>query len=438
MKVVVLAIQSQRVNDKRPEGQYRMQADSNLRVNADRLWDSLMEMAKIGATPKGGVNRLTLTDLDREARDLFAKWGVQAGCELSVDQMGTMFLRRSGMDNSLPPVMIGSHLDSQPTGGKFDGALGVMAALEIVRTLNDLDIKTRHPIEIVNFTNEEGSRFAPAMVASGVFAGVFDLDWAYGREDETGAKLGDELQRIGYRGAAAVGGRPVYAFLEVHIEQGPILEEGGYDIGVVTLANGQQWYEINIEGVESHAGPTPMARRKDALLGAAGIIEAVNDIGHAHQPGGCATCGLIQASPNSRNVIPGHVFLTVDFRHPDAQELAKMDEELRVRIADIAAKRQVTVDIEQIFKFEPLAFDEKCVAAIRGATERLGFKHVDVTSGAGHDAVHMGLKVPAGMVFTPCIGGISHNEAEDMTKEWAEAGGSVLLHAALELAEVQS
>ncbi len=415
-----------------------MQADSNLRVNGDRLWDSLIEMAKIGATPKGGVKRLTLTDLDRESRDLFARWGAEAGCELTVDQMGTMFLRRAGTDDSLPPVMIGSHLDSQPTGGKFDGALGVMAALEIVRTLNDLEIKTRHPIEIVNFTNEEGSRFAPAMVASGVFAGVFDLDWAYEREDEAGAKLGDELARIGYKGEAAVGGRPVHAFLEAHIEQGPILEEGGYDIGIVTLANGQRWYEVNIEGVESHAGPTPMARRKDALLGAAGIIEAVNDIGHAHQPGGCATCGFIQASPNSRNVIPGHVFLTVDFRHPDAGELAKMDAELRARIDEIAAKRQVTAEVEQIFEFEPLKFDQKCVSAIRGAAERLGFKHMDVTSGAGHDAVHMGLKVPAGMVFTPCIGGISHNEAEDMTKEWAEAGGSVLLHAALELAEVVS
>ncbi len=413
-----------------------MQADSNLRVNGDRLWDSLMDMAKIGATAKGGVKRLTLTDLDRESRDLFAKWGAEAGCTLAVDQMGTMFLRRAGADDSLPPVMIGSHLDSQPTGGKFDGALGVMAALEIVRTLNELGIKTKHPIEIVNFTNEEGSRFAPAMVASGVFAGVFDLDWAYGREDVTGAKLGDELARIGYKGDQPVGGRPVHAFLEVHIEQGPILEEGGYDIGVVTLANGQRWYKINIDGVESHAGPTPMVRRKDALLGAAGIIEAVNDIGHAHQPGGCATCGYIQSEPNSRNVIPGHVFLTVDFRHPDADELAKMDEELRARVAEIAGKRQVAAEIEQIFEFEPLAFDENCVSAIRGAAERLGLKHLDVTSGAGHDAVHMGLKVPAGMVFTPCIDGISHNEAEDMTKDWAEAGGSVLLHAALELAEV--
>jgi N-carbamoyl-L-amino-acid hydrolase len=413
-----------------------MQADSNLRVNGDRLWDSLMEMAKIGATAKGGVKRLTLTDLDRESRDLFAKWGAEAGCTLTVDQMGTMFLRRPGTDDTLAPVMIGSHLDSQPTGGKFDGALGVMAGLEVVRTLKDLDIKTKHPIEIVNFTNEEGSRFAPAMVASGVTAGVFDLEWAYSRQDETGVTLGDELERIGYKGEADVSGRPFHAFLEVHIEQGPYLEEDGIDIGVVTLANGQTWYEITVEGFESHAGPTPMTRRRDALLGAAGIIEKVNAIGMAHQPGGCATVGMIEASPNSRNVIPGKVFLTVDFRHPDPAELAAMAAELEVAVPDICAGRKVTASLEKIFDFAPLHFDARCVAAVRGAAEKLGYSHKDMTSGAGHDAVHMGMVGPAAMIFTPCVDGISHNEAEDMTKEWAEAGGSVLLHAALELAEV--
>ena len=413
-----------------------MRVDSNLKVNGERLWDSLMEMAKIGATPKGGVRRLTLTDLDRESRELFKGWGEAAGCTLSVDRMGTMFLRRAGTDDSLPPVMIGSHLDTQPTGGKFDGALGVMAGLEILRTLNDLGLRTKHPIEVVNFTNEEGSRFAPAMVASGVFAGVFDLDYAYAREDNDGLKLGDELQRIGYAGDDEVGGRPVHAFLEAHIEQGPILEEGGHDIGIVTHANGQRWYEIDITGVESHAGPTPMDRRKDALLAAAGIIEAVNEIGHAHQPGGCATCGVIESQPNSRNVIPGHVFLTVDFRHPDAAVLEKMDAALKSVVDEIAARRGVTTELRQIFEFAPLAFDAQCVGAIRAAADRLGFSHIDITSAAGHDAVHMGLKVPAAMVFTPCIGGISHNEAEDMTPEWAAAGTSVLLHAALELAEI--
>ena len=415
-----------------------MQADSNLKVDGDRLWDSLMEMAKIGATPKGGVNRLTLTDLDRESRDLFAKWGADAGCTLSVDRMGSMFLRRPGTDDTLPPVMIGSHLDTQPTGGKFDGALGVLAALEIVRTLQDLDIKTKHPIEIVNFTNEEGSRFAPAMVASGVTAGLFDLEFGLSREDQDGKKLGDELQRIGYAGDAPVSGRPFHAFLEAHIEQGPFLEEDEIDIGVVTRANGQKWYEIVVEGFESHAGPTPMTRRRDALLGAAGIIEKVNEIGMAHQPGGCATVGMIQSEPNSRNVIPGRVFLTIDFRHPDQAALDSMDAALREAVPQICAKRDVTGNIAQIFDTAPLDFDAKCVAAVRGAAQKLGYTHRDVTSAAGHDAVHMGMVGPAAMVFTPCVDGISHNEAEDMTKEWAEAGGSVLLHAALELAEVVS
>lgn len=413
-----------------------MQADSNLKVNGDRLWDSLMEMAKIGATPKGGVKRLTLTDLDRESRDLFAEWAKDAGCTMSVDRMGSMFLRRAGSDDTLPPVMIGSHLDTQPTGGKFDGALGVLAALEVVRTLKDLDIKTRHPIEIVNFTNEEGSRFAPAMVASGVFAGILDIDFAYARTDEDGKTLGEELERIGYAGEAPVGGRPFHAFLEVHIEQGPFLEEDGIDIGVVTLANGQKWFEITVEGFESHAGPTPMTRRRDALLGAAGIIEAVNDIGMAHQPGGCATVGMIQSEPNSRNVIPGKVFLTVDFRHPDPDQLTSMAEELQKRVPAICERRQVTATMEEIFDFAPLHFDERCIKAIRNAAEKLGYSHRDVTSGAGHDAVHLGMAGPAGMIFTPCVDGISHNEAEDMTKEWAESGGSVLLHAALELAEI--
>lgn len=415
-----------------------MQADSNLKVDGDRLWDSLMEMAKIGATPKGGVNRLTLTNLDRESRDLFAKWGADAGCTLSVDRMGSMFLRRPGTDDTLPPVMIGSHLDTQPTGGKFDGALGVLAALEIVRTLQDLDIKTKHPIEIVNFTNEEGSRFAPAMVASGVTAGLFDLEFGLSREDQDGNKLGDELQRIGYAGDAPVSGRPFHAFLEAHIEQGPFLEEDEMDIGVVTRANGQKWYEIVVEGFESHAGPTPMTRRRDALLGAAGIIEKVNEIGMTHQPGGCATVGMIQSEPNSRNVIPGRVFLTIDFRHPDQAALASMDAALREAVPQICAKRNVTGSITQIFDTAPLDFDAKCVAAVRGAAQKLGYTHRDVTSAAGHDAVHMGMVGPAAMVFTPCVDGISHNEAEDMTKEWAEAGGSVLLHAALELAEVVS
>lgn len=413
-----------------------MQPDSNMTIDGDRLWSSLMEMARIGATPKGGVKRLTLTDLDLESRDLFKSWCTAAGLTIKVDKMGTMFARREGADPVLPPVMLGSHLDTQPTGGKFDGALGVLSALEVVRTLNDLGIKTRHPIEIVNFTNEEGSRFAPAMLASGVFAGAFDLDYAYARADVDGKTFGDELKRIGYVGPEEVGGRPVHAFFEVHIEQGPILEEEGTDIGVVTHANGQYWYEIVIEGVESHAGPTPMARRKDALVGAAGVIQAVNDIGFRFQPTACATVGMIESYPNSRNVIPGRVFLTVDFRHADQGKLDEMEDALKEAVAEIAKAKSLTYSLEQIFAFPVTAFDEDCVSAVRGAAEKLGFSHRDITSGAGHDAVYMAQVAPTAMVFTPCIDGISHNEAEDMTQAWAAAGGSVLLHAVLERAGI--
>lgn len=408
----------------------------NLRINSERLWESLMEMAQIGATPKGGVNRLTLTDLDRESRTLFQKWCEKAGMTVTVDRMGTMFARRKGADDSLPPVMIGSHLDSQPTGGKFDGALGVLAALELVRTLNDLSITTRHPVEIVNWTNEEGSRFAPAMVASGVFAGAFDLDYGLGRTDVEGKTLGEELKRIGFAGDRPVGGRPVHAFLELHIEQGPILEEEGIDIGVVTHANGQRWYEVTITGVESHAGPTPMARRKDALVGAARVIELVNKVGFDHDPAACATCGMIEVSPNSRNVIPGRVFLTIDLRHPNEEKLASMDAALQAGVKAIAEKSGVTMDLVPIWKSPVTEFNATCVTAVRDAAKALGFSHRDITSGAGHDAVYMARVAPTAMIFTPCVDGISHNEAEDMTPAWAAAGTNVLLHAALSRAGI--
>ena len=413
-----------------------MAIDTNIRINGPRLWSSLMEMAEIGATPKGGVNRLTLTDLDRQSRDLFADWCRAAGCSITIDRMGSMFARRKGVDDSLPPVMVGSHLDTQPTGGKFDGALGVMAALEVVRSLNDLDIRTRHPIEICMWTNEEGSRYAPAMVGSGVFAGVVPLEVALAMKDVDGKVFGDELVRIGYAGSAPVGGRPVHALFELHIEQGPILEEAGIDIGIVTAANGQKWYEITLEGVESHAGPTPMNRRKDALLGAARIIELVNQIGHAFDPGACATCGMIQSYPNSRNVIPGRVFLTVDFRHPEAARLDAMDTALREGIDEIVKRTGLTYDMKMVADFPPLPFDASCVGAVRDAASRLGYSAREITSGAGHDAVYMARVCPAAMVFTPCIDGISHNEAENMTPDWATAGCNVLVHAVLEKAGV--
>src|SRR5437870_5882468 len=319
----------------------------NLQVNGERLWASLMELAQIGATPKGGVCRLAASDLDGEARRLFIGWCEAAGCFVSVDRIGNIFAQRPGRDPNLPPVMAGSHLDTQPTGGKFDGAYGVMAGLELVRTLNDLGYETEAPIEIAAWTNEEGSRFSPAMVGSGAFAGVFDLAYGLERPDNvSGVRLGAELERIGFAGPAPVGGRPVAAYFEAHIEQGPILEAAGLPVGIVTGAQGQRWYEVTVTGQEAHAGPTPMPRRRDALVGAARMIDAVNRIGHAHAPYACATVGFVQVSPNSRNTIPGHVFLTVDFRHPEDDVLSAMDRELREACAAAAASQNLEAQVE--------------------------------------------------------------------------------------------
>jgi N-carbamoyl-L-amino-acid hydrolase len=406
----------------------------NLKINAERLWASLMELARIGATEKGGVCRLALTDLDREARDLFVRWCEEAGCAVRVDRMGNIFARRPGRDETLAPVMTGSHIDSQPTGGKFDGAYGVLAGLEVIRTLNDYGHQTEAPVEVVVWTNEEGSRFAPAMVGSGVFAGVFDLAYGLGRADTEGRTIGAELARIGYAGEVAPGGRPVAAYFEAHIEQGPILEAEGKTIGVVSGAQGQRWYEIVVIGQEAHAGPTPMARRRDALVGAARMIDAVNRIGHTYQPGACATVGMVQVSPNSRNVIPGRVFFTVDFRHPDDAKLAEMDRDLRAACAEIAAKADLTAEVEQIWYFPPTPFDAGCVGAVRDAARRFGYASRDIVSGAGHDAVYMAKVAPTGMIFVPCADGLSHNEAESATPADLAAGCNVLLHAVLDRA----
>jgi len=405
---------------------------TTISINGKRLWDSLMEMAKIGATPKGGVCRLALTDLDRQGRDLFVKWAKEAGCTIKVDKMGNVFARRAGRDDTLAPVMTGSHADSQPTGGRFDGIYGVLGGLEVLRTLNDHKIETKHPIEVVIWTNEEGSRFAPAMVASGVFAGVFKLDYGLSRADVDGKTMGEELARIGYAGSEPVGGRKIHAAFELHIEQGPLLEAENKTIGVVTHAQGQRWYEVVFTGQESHAGPTPMPRRRDALLGAARVVDLVNRIGHAHAPFACATVGMMQVHPNSRNVIPGRVFFTVDIRHPEDEVLKQMDAELRAGIAEIAAATKLeTTRLEQIFYYKPVTFDADCVASVRAATQRFGYSHRDMVSGAGHDACYLSQVAPTSMVFVPCVDGISHNEVEDAKPEWIEAGCNVLLHAML-------
>jgi len=409
---------------------------SNVRVNGQRLWDSLMEMAKIGGTPKGGCKRLTLTDVDKQGRELFRAWCQQAGCSIKIDEMGNMFAHRAGVEDTLPPVVLGSHLDTQPTGGKFDGVLGVLGALEVVRSLNDLSIKTRYPIEVANWTNEEGSRFAPAMVSSGVFAGVYTKEFAYSRLDPEGTKLGDELVRIGFKGEEPVGGRPLHAYFELHIEQGPILEDEGYDVGVVTHGQGQRWYELKLTGFESHAGSTPMPVRKDALLGAARVIELVNAIGLSKAPLGVSTCGMINAYPNSRNVIPGEVFLACEFRHPIDATLSEMDAALHEGVKLICDKIGLGYELKQIFYYAPVAFNAECVSAVRRAANHFGYKHRDIVSGAGHDACYMARVTPASMIFTPCVDGVSHNESEDIKLEWSTAGANVLLHAALEKAEI--
>jgi len=406
----------------------------NIRIDGDRLWQSLMEMAKIGATEKGGNCRLAASDLDRDGRDLFVGWCKEAGCEVTVDAMGNIFARRAGRNPDLPPVMAGSHLDTQPTGGRFDGVLGVLAALEVVRTLNDHDAETEAPVEVCVWTNEEGSRFSPAMMGSGVFAGVFDLSDIHATTDEDGASLGSELERIGYAGPEPVGGRDVGAYFELHIEQGPILEAEEKTIGVVTAAQGQRWHEITVTGQESHAGPTPMPRRKDALVAASKIVAEVNRIGHVHPPYACATVGSMQVSPNSRNVIPGSVFLTVDLRHPVNETLSDMDAELKTFCADTAKDMGVDIDVEDFWHFPPTPFQEDCVAAVREGAELHGYEHMEIVSGAGHDAVYMAGVAPTGMIFIPCEDGISHNEIENATLEDCAAGCNVLLHAVLQQA----
>jgi N-carbamoyl-L-amino-acid hydrolase len=409
-------------------------AMKNIQIKGDRLWDSLMEMAKIGATEKGGNCRLALSDLDKQGRDLFVRWCEEAGCTVTVDGIGNIFARRPGKNNDLPPVMTGSHLDTQPTGGRFDGVYGVLAGLEVVRTLNDAGIETEAPVEVVVWTNEEGSRFSPAMMGSGVFAGVFPLDEIQAKQDLDGLKLGDELRRIGYEGTAPIG-KKVKAYFEAHIEQGPILEAEKKPVGIVTGAQGQRWYEVTVVGQEAHAGPTPMARRRDALVGASRMIQEVNRIGLANQPYACATVGFMQVSPNSRNVIPGRVFFAVDFRHPDDTVLTKMDGELRATCAEIARQAGLEVEVSEFWYFPPTPFDEKCVAAVREGAKLYGYDHMDIVSGAGHDAVYMAKVAPTGMIFVPCENGISHNEVENADPKDLEAGGNVLLHAMLERAQ---
>jgi N-carbamoyl-L-amino-acid hydrolase len=404
----------------------------NLRVSAERLWGNLMQAATMGGTAKGGVCRLTLTEEDRQARDWLAKQATALGCAMSVDDMGVMYARQRGQRNDVPPIAIGSHLDSQPTGGKFDGALGVLAALEVLQTLHAAGYETFAPVELVNWTNEEGSRFAPALTASGVFARVFEHDWALARADRSGIRFGEALEKIGYRGSERCGTRKFSAHFEVHIEQGPVLEREGKDIGVVTGVQGTRWFECTMTGAEAHTGSTPMQGRRNALIGAARVIEAVDAIARAHPPLAIATVGLLEVRPNSRNVIPGETFFTIDMRHPRDDVLDAMEHKLGDAVADAASALGLSAALTKIWTQPPVVFDPDCVECVRRAAARCGYSMRDIVSGAQHDSAYVARVAPTSMIFVPCRDGISHNEAEFSSQEQCARGAQVLLHAVLE------
>ncbi|WP_182417553.1 Zn-dependent hydrolase [Bartonella sp. HY038] len=413
-----------------------MLVGDNHRVNGERLWDSLMEMALIGPGIKGGNNRQTLTDEDRAGRLLFTKWCKDAGLTMKIDTMGNMFARLDGTENHLPPVVMGSHLDTQPTGGKYDGVLGVLAGLEVIRTIRDLGIKTRHPIEIANWTNEEGARFAPAMVASGVFAGVIEESWAKQQTDSEGKKFGLELERIGFVGDEPCGKHPIKAYYELHIEQGPILEDEAIDIGVVTHGQGLKWIEITLLGKEAHTGSTPMVKRIDAGLGMARILDRVNDIAWRYPPHAVGAVGMANIYPNSRNIIPGKAVFTIDFRHPDKTIIQAMVDALILEGKKIATDLGLEFSWQEVGGFDPVTFDKTCVDKVRSAAKQLGYSYCDIVSGAGHDACWISHVAPSAMIMCPCVDGLSHNEDETITPQWAKSGSDVLLNAVLATAEI--
>ncbi|MBW8271043.1 Zn-dependent hydrolase [Caldovatus aquaticus] len=404
---------------------------TNQRIDGKRLWDSLMAMAEIGATPRGGVRRLTLTEVDRQGRERFREWCEALGLTVRVDAIGNMFARREGRDPGRKPVLFGSHLDSQPSGGKFDGALGVLAGLEVMRTLNDLGIVTEAPLELVNWTDEEGSRFGHSLMGSGVWAGVYPLEKAYGLRDVEGVSVAEALERIGYRGPEPAAAFPADAYFELHIEQGPILEREGKQIGIVTGAQAQVWWDAVCTGQDSHAGTTPPAVRRDALVATARIIDLVDRMMRARGEDGRGTVGFVQVLPNSRNVVPGEVRFSVEFRHPETAEIERLAAEFPREAEAIARACGVGLELHELFRFPHQPFDPECVELVRQAAARLGYSAREIVSGAGHDAVYVARRVPTAMIFTPCKDGLSHNEAESILPEEAEAGCQVLFEAVL-------
>ena len=406
---------------------------SSLRINGDRLWQSLMEMAQIGATKKGGCNRQALTDEDKQGRDLFARWCEQIGCSVLVDAIGNMFAHRAGRDNTLAPILAGSHLDTQPTGGRFDGVYGVLAGLEVLRTLEEHQVVTESPLEVAVWTNEEGSRFAPALIGSGVWSGAFDIEQCYAITDKSGKSLGAELDRIGYKGDVAACARPLKAAFEVHIEQGPILERENLQVGVLTGIQGLRWYDLIIEGEACHAGPTPMQTRRDPFMAAAPIIAGCYQLAEQYAPWGRATFGDIKAEPGSRNTVPERLTVNVDLRHPDAEILDKMDRAFRDMVETECNRHSLEFQVNECWHMPVTEFAPQCVEAVRSATEKLGYPYMEMVSGAGHDSLYIASVAPTSMIFVPCENGISHNEIEYAKPEDLEAGCNVLLHAILEI-----
>jgi len=408
--------------------------NDNIYINSKRLQKWIRDFAKIGGTPKGGVHRLTLTDLDKQARDLFVELAEEAGCSIKIDSMGNIFARRSGEDNTLNPILIGSHIDSQPLGGKYDGIYGVLAALEVIYSLNDHKIKTDRPIDVVSWTNEEGARFAPAMIGSAVFSRLMPVNEGWACKDASGKTIRDELTRIGYAGKDNFSQYKIHASLELHIEQGPILENNNKLIGIVTGAVGQKWYDIEFTGVASHAGTTPMEVRQDALLGLAEAVIRVNQIGKEEMPEGRATVGMVKTIPNSRNVISNKAWLSVEFRHPSERGLDRMNQKLSVKIKEIAEELNLKYSINQILSFPPIHFSDTCIETVRQVTHHLKYSCREIVSGAGHDSCNISKIAPTSMIFIPCIKGISHNEEEEIKPEWMSAGANVLLNSVIKLA----
>jgi len=404
---------------------------TNLRIDGRRLWNTLMDMATIGATPKGGVRRLALSEVDRQGRERFRALCEQAGLAVRVDAMGNMFARRAGRDPARLPVLFGSHLDSQPSGGKFDGALGVIGGLEVMRSLNELGVTTEAPLELVNWTDEEGSRFGKSLMGSGVWAGVYDQQATEALPDLDGTTVGAALDAIGFRGPEPARAFPADAYFELHIEQGPVLEREAKQIGIVTGGQAQVWYDAVVIGQDSHAGTTPPSLRRDALVGAARVVDLVDRTMRARGEDGRGTMGQLVVLPNSRNVVPGEVRFSVEFRHPDAAEIAQIADSFPGEATVAAASSGSRLELTELFRIPAQPFDLACINLVRQAAARLGYSAREIVSGAGHDAIYVAQRVPAAMIFTPCKDGLSHNEAESIEPQEAEAGTQVLFEAVL-------